>query len=326
MKTIVFFNNKGGIGKTTLIYHLAWMMAENGIKVLAIDLDPQSSLSRMFLTDEKLVDIWPDDRPHKSILACIEPILENVGDFKSAHVEPVTGNLDLIAGDLGLSRFEEKLSVSWPKCLEGDQAAFRAMTAFYRIMQDAAEKKNSEVLLVDVGPNLGAINRAALIAAEYIVMPLDSGIFSLQELKNLGPAVNQWREDWKKRIDKKPPDLDIPMPSGNMKAAGYIVMQHSERQNRPVKTYQKWVEKIPGTYREFVLNERGHDIDQPDKNQIGLIKNYQSLMPLAQDAGKPIFMLKPADGAIGAHAQGVAKCYKDFKNLSKAILESTGAP
>jgi cellulose biosynthesis protein BcsQ len=322
MKTIAFFNNKAGVGKTTLVYHIAWMMAEQGKNVLAIDLDPQSNLSSMFLPDETREEIWPDEKPHKSILACIEPILEGSGDFKPAHVEKITGNLHLIAGDLGISQFEEKLSDSWPKCLGGDKAAFRSITAFYRIMRQAAQENNSEILLIDLGPNLGTINRAALIAVEYIVIPLAPGLFSLQGLKNLGPTISHWREDWKQRLTQKPDDLNIPMPTGKMKPAGYIIVQHPERRNRPFKAYQKWVGKIPPTYRKYVLNinEDSSISSREHLNEIGIIKNYQSLMPLAQEAGKPIFLLKPAEGAIGAHAQSVSKCYAEFKKISESVV------
>lgn len=322
MKSIAFFNNKGGVGKTTLVYHIAWMMAEQGKKVLAVDLDPQSNLSSMFLPDEILEGIWPDEHPHKSILACIEPILEGTGDFQPAHVQKITENLYFIVGDLGMSQFEDKLSDSWPKCLGGDKAAFRAMTAFYRIMLHAARAHDIEVLLIDVGPNLGAINRAALIGAENIVMPLAPGLFSLQGLKNLGPMLISWRKGWKQRLEQKPTDLDIPMPGGNMKPMGYIIMQHTERRNRPVKAYQKWVERIPQTYLEDVLGTYKISglLRAVNINEIGLVKNYQSLMPLAQEARKPIFLLKPADGAIGAHAQSVSKCYTDFKNLAETIF------
>ena len=57
MNTIVFFNNKGGVGKTTSIYHVAWMLSELGHKVLAVDLDPQCNLSSMFLSEERLAEI-----------------------------------------------------------------------------------------------------------------------------------------------------------------------------------------------------------------------------------------------------------------------------
>ncbi len=42
MKTIAFFNNRGGVGKRSLVYHLAWMYSELGLRVLAADLDPQA--------------------------------------------------------------------------------------------------------------------------------------------------------------------------------------------------------------------------------------------------------------------------------------------
>jgi chromosome partitioning protein len=324
MKMIAFFNNKGGVGKTTLVYHISWMMAEKGRKVLAVDLDPQSNLSSMFLPDEKLEEIWPDEKQHKSILACIDPILEGTGDFQPAHVQKISENLHLIAGDLGISQFEDKLSESWPKCLDRDKAAFRFMTAFYRIIRRAAEDNDIQVVLIDVGPNLGTINRAALIAVDYIVMPLAPGLFSLQGLKNLDPTIRRWRDGWKQRLAQKPNDLNIPMPSGKMKPAGYIIMQHIERHSRPVKAYQKWIEKIPKTYRKYVLDiDEGSCIaGQADLNEIGLVKNYQSLMPLAQEARKPIFLLKPAEGAIGAHAQSVLKCYTEFKNIAESVLNS----
>ena len=55
MKTIAFFNNKGGVGKTTLVYHFTYMLAELGYKCLAVDLDPQANLTSMFLSDDKLI-------------------------------------------------------------------------------------------------------------------------------------------------------------------------------------------------------------------------------------------------------------------------------
>ncbi len=326
MKTIAFFNNKGGVGKTTLVYHLAWMYAEKGIRTLAVDLDPQSNLSSMFLADSQLEELWPAERPHRSVLSSINPLLEATGDFESPPVETIAKDLFLISGDLGLSKFEDRLSGNWSKCLDGDVAAFRNITAFYRLMLQAAKKMEVEYVLVDVGPNLGAINRAALIACDHVVMPLAPGLFSLQGLRNLGPTLEEWRKGWKRRLEEKPSSLDIPMPSGRMGPLGYIILQHAERKNRPVKAFQKWVVKIPATYREYILNDKSDFLEaDPDPNLIGLIKNYQSLMPMAQDARKPIFRLKPADGAIGAHAEAVSRCYVDFEKLADEIAKRSGS-
>ena len=324
MKTIAFFNNKGGVGKTTLVYHVAWMCVELGRRVLAVDLDPQANLTTMFLDEDRLEGLWPEDGANRSILSCISPILEGLGDIAPAPLQPIRQGLHLLPGDLGLSQFEDKLSDCWPRCLDGDKAAFRVITSFHRIIRQAAEAADADLVLMDVGPNLGAINRAALIASGHVVVPLAPGLFSLQGLRNLGPTLHTWRHSWRQRLDAKPADLDIPMPTGAMKPAGYVVMQHVERKNRPVKAYQRWVSRIPDVYETHVLQHAaGAEKVAADANRIGLIKNYQSLMPLSEDARKPIFKLTPADGAIGAHSAAVSKCYLDFKDLTLEILRRT---
>ena len=77
MKTIAFFNNKGGVGKTTLVYHLAWMYAELGLSVVAADLDPQANLSAVFLDADRLEQLWPDGDHPDSILGAVSPILSS---------------------------------------------------------------------------------------------------------------------------------------------------------------------------------------------------------------------------------------------------------
>jgi chromosome partitioning protein len=49
------------------------------------------------------------------------------------------------------------------------------------------------------------------------------------------------------------------------------------------------------------------------------LKDYRSLMPMAQEAKKPMFLLKPADGAIGGHQTAVQECYADFLKLARSI-------
>lgn len=323
MRTIAFFNNKGGVGKTSLVYHLAWMFADRGIKTLAVDLDPQANLTAMFLNEDRLENLWPDGEHPETVFGAIQPILRGTGDFAAPHVEQITPNLGLVAGDLGLSRFEDKLSDSWPRCQLRDESAFRTMTAFHRLVQSGAGSA-TELVLIDVGPNLGAINRAALIASDHVCIPLAPDLFSLQGLKNLGPTLRDWRELWTDLLPKSPPGLS--MPKGTMQPIGYIVMQHSIVASRPVKVYKRWMDRVPSVYRDAVLNE-GTNAPQnvgDDAYCLSLLKHYRSLMPMAMEARKPIFYLKSADGAIGAHLEAVKSCYKDFHLLASKIAAKSG--
>lgn len=324
MKTIAFFNNKGGVGKTSLVYHLAWMFADHGIETLAVDLDPQANLTAMFLDEDRLESLWPDDDKHPgTVFGAIRPILKGVGDIAEPHIEIITEKLGLIPGDLGLSRFEDKLSDAWPRCHNRDESAFRTMTAFHRIVQYGADK-GARLILIDVGPNLGAINRAALIASNQVCLPLAPDLFSLQGLKNLGPTLSEWRAVWSELLKKAP--VDLPMPKGAMQPIGYIVMQHGILDSRPVKAYKRWMDRIPGIYREVVLYEdaRNPPSISQDPCCLSLLKHYRSLMPMAMEANKPIFFLKSADGAIGSHQEAVRNCYDDFKKLAGRIAANAG--
>ena len=324
MKTIAFFNNKGGVGKTSLVYHLAWMLADRGVNVLAVDLDPQANLTSMFLEEGRLEELWPDDDHPHTVYGAIGPILRGLGDIAKPHVEMLTPRLGLIPGDLGLSRFEDKLSDAWPRCHNRDEAAFRTMTAFYRMVLQGASQSGAKIALIDVGPNLGAINRAALIASDQVVVPLGADLFSLQGLKNLGPALREWRETWRELRAKAPDQLEI--PSGQMVPVGYVVSQHGIRESRPVKSYQRWLDRIPVVYREAILLNSGTDAPKPalDPYALALLKHYRSLMPMAMDARKPMFSLRSADGAIGSHIEAVRACYNDFLSLAQKVTHHAG--
>ncbi len=322
---IAFFNNKGGVGKTSMVYHLSWMLSDRGLRVIAADLDPQSNLTAAFLDEERLEQFAPGNGHPLTIFGAIQPLIRGTGDIADPHVEIISDRLGLIPGDMALSTFEDQLSEVWPKCMDRNERAFRVISAFYRIVQRAGEQHSADVILVDLGPNLGAINRAALIASDYVVIPLGPDLFSLQGLENLGPALRRWRDEWKERLAKNPV-ADLLLPTGTIDPIGYMVLRHSIRLDRPVKAFDRWIAKMPSTYAQAVLQvppDPNISIDD-DPNCIAKLKDYRSLMPLAQEARKPMFFLKPADGALGAHTYAVSDAYKDFKRVATKIAANAG--
>ena len=330
---LTFFNNKGGVGKTSLVYHLAWMLSDMGYRVLACDLDPQANLTAAFLNEDHLETLWSDkgDASAATMLQCIRP-LTKVGDIKDPTLAPISepglapGNLALIPGDLALAGFEDALSSEWPDALGSNELyrPFRILTAFSTVMQHGAREMRADVILADVGPNLGAINRSALIATDYIVVPLGADLFSLQGLRNLGPTLNRWRQDWKRRKNNWE-EPDFPLPDGEMKPIGYVVQQHSVRLNRPVRAYDKWVNRMPEEYaRNLLGDEEGPYPATPDQDAdhaLATVKHYRSLVPMAQEARKPVFRLTAADGAIGSHAAATHGARQDFRELAEKIMQ-----
>jgi len=303
------------------------MLAEMGIKTLAVDLDPQANLTSAFLDETALEKLWASGGKDRTILSAVDPILEGIGDIASITPLEPRDNLFLIGGDLGLSRFEDKLSESWSNGFSGDPAALRATSAFHRIIRDVGCSVSAEIVLMDVGPNLGAINRASLLAADHLLIPLAADLYSLQGLRNLGPTIRKWKASWTRILDLEGANVSFSLPPAGMDPIGYVVLQHAVRLDRPVKAYKKWLDRIPSEYRKSVLGDEVPVWTGPnysDPNCIASLRNYRSLMPLAQDARKPMFELRPADGAIGSHAQYVETCYQEFAALTKQILKRTG--
>lgn len=323
---LTFFNNKGGVGKTMLAYHVAWMLNELGVATVVIDLDPQANLTASFLDDEKVEALWMGAQ-RQSVYGALAPLFEGEGGIGDPYVEEIAPNLGLVPGDLLLSGTEQELSLAWPSSIESQRRALRVTSAFATIAQRAAERAFASVVLIDVGPNLGAINRAAMVASDHVVIPIRPDLYSLQGLRNLGPTLSKWRQGWSEitaRASDAHPALSL--PQGEMRPRGYVVLQHGTRVDRVVGAYDRWLRRVPAEYRRSVLEETDGSIPRAaeDDHCLGMIKHYYSLAPLGQEARKPVFLLRSADGAIGAHQSAVRDAYSHFETLTQRLLQLVG--
>jgi len=324
MKTLAFFNNKGGVGKTTLTYHIAWMFHHLGARVLVADLDPQANLTAAFLDDERLESLWANDKP-QTIFGAVSALNDRLGDLTDVSVQDIDG-LGLLAGDLALGTFEDRLAQAWPACLDDNAAnagdAFRVTTAIFRAIQRGGASRNADVALLDVGPNLGALNRAALVAADAVIVPMAADLFSLRGLRNLGPALAEWRSGWATRASRPHAKIS-PLPTGTMDPIGYVVLQHAAKKaNEPARAYHRWIDRFPQAFHESL---RGDEAPEgPDPFCLALLRHFRSLLPLALEARKPVFDLKAADGAIGSHAVTAKGAFAAFEKLAREIARRLG--
>ena len=110
-----------------------------------------------------------------------------------------------------------------------------------------------------------------------------------------------------------------------MKPVGYLIQQHGVRLNRPVMAYDRWTKQMPNEYKRHVLGQRT-DTKSRTSDCIATVKHYRSLIPLGQNARKPIFNLSVTDGAFGSHAAASLEAFPDFSALAKEILRRAGIP
>ncbi len=319
---LTFFSNKGGVGKTTLVYHVAWMLRELGRSVVVLDLDPQANLTASFLGDDRVEQLWSGPE-RRSVCGGLAPFFAEQGDTGEPHVEEIAFGLGLVPGDLLLSGAEQDLSLAWASSLDGQPRGLRATAAFATLAQRAATQADAEIVLVDVAPNLGSINRAAMIGSDYVVIPLVPDFSSLLVLQTLGPTLRRWRQEWVARVAHSP-SADFELPSGQMRPRGYVILERSIRVDRSVGAYDRWLRQIPTEYRRAVLEEPPSDAPiavSDDEHCLGLIRPYNSLAPLGHEARKPVFLLRSADGAIGARQRAVHDAYGHFEALTRRLLD-----
>lgn len=328
MTIITFLNCGDRVATSSLVYHLASMYARLGVNVLAADLNPQAKLTGMFLGDEELEPLWPETGERRTVYGALRPLLDGADKVPVPYVAEPEPGLGLVVGDILLATLEEELGSQWAACLERQPRAIDVPSALARILRRGAAEVDARLILVDVGPHLGAFNRAAFVTADSLVVPLAPDIYSLQGLRNLGPTLRRWQREWKETRERSPAD-DVSVPDDAMRPIGYIVTRDAVRLDRPFKPSEEWMNRIPSVYRRAVVGEKRPAADatvETDPHCLATLKPYASLMPLAHEARKPMFVLKPADGATGGHVAAVQGCYRDFRALATAIAERAGAP
>jgi chromosome partitioning protein len=312
MKSIAFFNHLAGVGTSTLVYHVAWFLARQRETVLVVDLDPQANLSRLFLSDEELADFWFEREHRRTIFGALRQVVRGEGDFLAAHVERIDQDLGLIVGDLALSGLEDRLSSAW-FLNRGGPVALAALCAIHRVIQDAAKRWNADWVLLDVGPNFTAINRAALIASDFLVTPLVPDLFFLQNLQELGVNLENWRSAWQLCLDNHP---SSDLPAGLFQALGYVLMHPHHRRSSARQDYRRQIESLPAIFHESMAQQ---EIPLApwfkDRFQLASLRHLWSLAAMAREARKPVFSLLPADGALGAFGEAAQQAEIEFASL-----------
>lgn len=330
MKIISIFNNKGGVGKTTYMYHVAHLLSELGKTVLMVDCDSQCNLTAYSLADADIRRSWSPDG--NSIFRNIERVYQTVGDIRSrapSKVINAKGDLFIVPGDLRLSEFEDRLGDTWNSAKGGSEPDVRAQSAIHRYILWAAEKVDADLVLIDLGPNLGALNRAVLASSDYFLTPVAPDLFSIQGTENLGNKLVAWRREWEQvhaNWDKE----DIQIPDGKPKYLGYVIQQHNVRSNVRGMT-NGW--QIYGNDLVRAISENIVDkllpLDQvieweADDFKLGQIPNLHSLVPYSMAAKKPIFNCTNADGLRGSHitkASRSARLFDDIVGTLDIVVE-----
>lgn len=328
MRSIAFFNNKGGVGKTTLLCNLAAYIALRKKKrVLVVDADPQCNATQLMLSEEDVFNIY-DNSNAFTVYSIIHPL--SIGKGYSRVLTPTRVSdfgVDLIAGDPRLALKEDLLSKDWQDATGGDVRGMRTSYLFTELLNRC---ENYDFVFFDMGPSLGSINRSVLLSSEYFLSPMSIDIFSLKAVENISAAIIEWDRKLANGLGQvaKSDLSDLPASHGfNIKFAGYVAQQYIQKttsggKKKAVDSYERIMKRIPKTIQTYFVEKLRFQNGSGVNYEIGTIPNLYSLIPMSQTARKPIFELRARDGVRGAHFNKVRDAEGLFKTLSEQLIQN----
>lgn len=329
MKSVVFFNNKGGVGKTTLLCNLAGYLAiEKKKSILVVDADPQCNATQSMFTDDVLFKIY--EKRSFTIDSVVKPL--SIGKGFTNDFEPRESRafgVDVLVGDPRLALMEDLLATDWGQATAGNVRGLRTTLLFRQLLEFA---HGYDFVFFDVGPSLGAINRSVLLAADYFLTPMSSDIFSLKALENISQSLLKWRKQYLNGLDlveDQAADIDVGDVDWRLKFLGYVTQQYTAKRDqdgepRAVKAFEHLLRKVPSAVAKELVTPI-----QPEFSSLnyllGSIPTLHSLIPLSQNSRRPIFSLRAADGVVGAHFAKVAEYGVTISNIANSLLRNVKA-
>jgi len=172
-KVIVFANQKGGVAKTTTTLNLGVALAEKGMRVLAIDLDPQGNLT--------MSQGWNPDEIERSMFDVL------------VHKLPISEIIRTHEIDIGVASID----------LAGAELALSSMIGRERALEKALVevREKYDYILIDTPPSLGLLTINAFVAADGVIVPVQCEYLSLRGLVQLENTLSMIRENLNPQVE-----------------------------------------------------------------------------------------------------------------------------
>lgn len=330
--TVSFINNKGGVGKTTLACNMAHYLANHGgQRVLMLDLDPQCNATQLMLSDEQWDNLFGGTSAKSEARTILHP-LRNLrqGDSTVETDFEVTRSerfgVDVLPGHPSLALLEDSFSQSWVSFLAGEPAGARRTHWIWQLLRDA---DRYDVVVIDAGPSLGALNRSIVLGSQAIVTPTAADLFSLFALDNIAEWIKRWSVRYgdalvaAKNSSTDPSLGDVPGVVAGIAATylGYTVQQYVTKsvkagERRSVNSYDQYKREIPNHASRLVNVTR---TARTSDLQLGIVPHMFSMIPLAQSRHAPIGSLTTADGLRGAQISQQANYRQQLDDIGEKL-------
>ncbi|KRF05309.1 hypothetical protein ASH00_13080 [Arthrobacter sp. Soil782] len=340
-KSLAFINNKGGVGKTTLACNMAYYLSkEANRRVLVVDLDPQCNATQLLLSDTQWDELYGDlslKDDKRSILHALRWIRRGDSGVDRTY-EPVRSErfeVDVLPGHPSLAILEDTFSSSWESFVSGDLGGGRRTHWVAELVRGAMDY---DLVILDAGPSLGALNRTVLIGTDYFVTPTAADLFSLFAIDNIGEWIRKWAKKYTNGLasvrDEFENESEEFFPRGSGLEAtylGFTIQQYVSKtisggQRRNVNAYDRYKKQIPTKARKLAaLSSQPHQDSRRALNlhlDLGIVPHMFAMVPLAQARHAPISALLPSDGLKGAQISQQAKYRSQLQDIGAQLIKN----
>lgn len=251
-KTIVLFNHKGGVSKTTTTFNLGWTLTQKGKRILLVDGDPQCNLTSLMMGDFFDDYYTSDETKEQNIKDAVKVAFEGKPrpiEAINCFVSPSNDDLLIIPGHMDLSEYDSALSLA----LTSNNAITTLQNlpgSFYELIRLCAEKYSVDYVLIDMNPGLSAINQTLFIMSDGFIVPTNPDPFSVMALKTLTTILPRWKT-WSERSRELFSESSYPLPDVEMKFIGEIIQRFNLRNKKAARPYTGKIEEI----KYYVENE-----------------------------------------------------------------------
>jgi len=333
-KKLLFTNNKGGVGKTTLAFNCAMSFAKQGYKTVLVDLDPQCNLSRLSLGDDQFAETLFSST-YKDIYSVLKGVIEGGADIdQSVDFIPVPSsankNLSLLKGNVKLSLYENILVNAYGQAAAGNQLGYFQTSAIDRFLRAKGLEDEIDIFVIDTSPSLSLLNQIIFLGSDYFVVPMMPDAFSVQGIENLGTILEKWKQNWKVTGKALAGDTESKFVlSGDGLFIGYVINSYNVYGKQPIKDHRHWIEEIPKKVKQYLSEKHGRNglVEQSWKKSLAEIQDYGRIPAKCQEIGVAIFDLDPSliDEIQVGTKENIEKSKEEFTNLSENILKILAA-
>lgn len=343
---IAFFNNKGGVSKTTTCFNLGWMLAQMGKNVILVDADPQCNLTGMFLDlgKEGALEKFYSEHPHQNIRDALEPAFASrprAIEALECITAPKRPGLFLMPGHVGLAEYEVSLGIA-QQLSESVQALQNLPGSFRFLFEKTAAAYKADFVLVDLSPGLGSINQNLVMTADYFAVPASPDVFSVMAMESLARVLPRWAR-WAKTASTLDAlqQADYPFAEPSLKFLGTIVQRYRLRGGEPTEAFRGYFDELDRatsstllpalggadlTFNEEVYEKAGLESGW----RLASIPDFNTLIANSQQVRKPVFALTQDDVKRSGYVWEAQKRNIDsfsgiFETMAHRILTMTEA-